>query len=294
MAACLDSDGSVEWPRSPDSHMKLLHRLSLAAVALVFAISLRAADLGQQLGIQTWTLRNMKFEQVVEFAQKHGIRNLQMIGSHMDPKAPMEETKRKKAVLEAAGLRVYTFGVAGTSLDKEENRKLFEFAKVMGIQVIVVEPGDFKIFDNLEELVKEYDIKIAIHNHGIRSLYGNPAVVRALLKHRDKRMGVCMDAGWIASAGMDPTRVFKEYEGRVYDLHLKDKRVEKTQGEDVSFDTHIGEGQGKLGNLLGELKKSGWNGVMAIETDSGDFAKSPDEFVAKAKAFVERASASAN
>jgi len=142
--------------------------------------------------------------------------------------------------------------------------------------------------------VKEYDIKIAIHNHGIRSLYGNPAVVRALLKHRDPRMGVCMDAGWITSTGMDPTRIFKEYEGRVFDIHLKDKRVEKTQGEDVAFDTNIGEGQGKLGNLLAELKKTGWSGVMAIETDSNDFAKNPDDFVAKAKSFVEKTAAGLN
>ncbi len=259
-----------------------------ALAALAITASATAADLSQQLGIQTWTLRNLKFEQVVEFAKKHGIKNLQMIGNHMDPKAPLEETRRKKAVLDAAGLNVYTFGVAGTSLDKEDNRKLFEFAKVMGIKVIVVEPPDYKIFDNLEELVKEYDIRIAIHNHGIRSLYGNPAVVRALIKHRDPRIGVCMDAGWITSTGMDPTRVFKEYEGRVYDLHLKDKRIEKTVGEDVSFDTHIGEGVGKLENLLAELVRTSWPGVLAIETDSADFARNPDEFVDKAKAFVEK------
>ncbi len=274
--------------------MRHFLRLCLSAAVLLAASSLRAAELTDQLGIQTWTLRNLKFEQVVEFAQKHGIKNLQMIGNHMDPKAPVEETKRKKAILDAAGLKVYTFGVAGTSLDKEDNRKLFEFAKLMGISVIVVEPGDFKIFDNLEELVKEYDIRIAIHNHGIRSLYGNPAVVRNLLKHRDPRMGVCMDAGWIASAGMDPTQVFKEYQGRVFDIHLKDKRVEKTQGDDVAFDTHIGEGQAKLGNLLGELRKTGWPGIMAIETDSGDFARAPDEFVAKAKKFVEQAATATN
>jgi sugar phosphate isomerase/epimerase len=101
-------------------------------------------------------------------------------------------------------------------------------------------------------------------------------------------MGVCMDAGWITSTGMDPTKVFKEYEGRVFDVHLKDKRVEKTQGDDVSFDTHIGQGQGKLENLLGELKRVSFPGVMAIETDSNDFARNPDEFVAQAKEFVER------
>jgi len=105
---------------------------------------------------------------------------------------------------------------------------------------------------------------------------------------------VCMDAGWITSTGMDPTRIFKEYEGRVFDIHLKDKRVEKTQGEDVAFDTNIGEGQGKLENLLAELKKTGWSGVMAIETDSNDFAKNPDDFVAKAKSFVEKTAAGLN
>ncbi|MGE3308568.1 MAG: sugar phosphate isomerase/epimerase family protein [Limisphaerales bacterium] len=268
--------------------MKVLTRFLTGAAALLLATSSFAADLASQLGIQTWTLRNLNFDQVVEFAKKHGIRNLQMIGNHMDPNAPVEETRRKKAILDAAGLKVYTFGVAGTSLDKEANRKLFEFAKLLGIRVIVVEPNDFKILDNLEELVKEYDIRIAIHNHGIRSLYGNPAVVRALIKHRDPRVGVCMDAGWVTSTGMDPTDIFKKYEGRVYDIHLKDKRVEKTVGEDVAFDTAIGQGQGRLGNLLAELKRTDWPGILAIETDSPEFAKNPDDFVAGAKAFVEQ------
>lgn len=267
--------------------MSLIRKAIGLAVA-VLALSTQAADLTSQLGIQTWTLRNMDFDQVVAFAQKHGIKNLQIIAKHMDPMASVEETRRKKAVLDGAGLRVYTFGVAGTTLNKEENRKLFEFAKQVGIQLIVVEPPDFAILKNLEELAKEYDIKVAIHNHGIRSLYGNPLVVRTLLKHLDPRIGVCMDAGWITSTGMDPTKVFKEYEGRVFDIHLKDKKVEKTQGDDVSFDTHIGEGQGKLENLLSELKKTNWPGVLAIETDSNDFAREPDEFVSKAKTFVEK------
>lgn len=260
--------------------------LGSALVAALVWTQAAAGDLSGQVGIQTWTLRNMDFDQMVAFAKKHGITNLQVIGKHIDPASPREEYLKKKAVLEANGLRAYTFGVAGTSLDKEQNRKLFTFAKDMGIQLIIVEPPDFKILENLSELAREYDIKVAIHNHGIRSLYGNPLVVRTLLKHLDPRVGVCMDAGWITSTGMDPTKVFKDYEGRVFDIHLKDKRVEKTQGDDVAFDTHIGEGQGNIANLLAELKKSGWKGVLAIETDSNDFARDPDEFVAQAKAFV--------
>jgi sugar phosphate isomerase/epimerase len=268
--------------------MRIITRVSCALAAIAMAASASAADLTQQIGIQTWTLRFLNFDQVIEFAKKQGIRNLQVIGDHMNPKAPIEETRRKKAQLDAAGLRAYTFGVAGTSLDKEENRKLFEFAKEMGMKLIIVEPADFKILDNLEELAKEYDIKVAIHNHGIRSLYGNPAVVRALLKHRDPRMGVCMDAGWIASTGMDPTKVFKEYEGRVFDIHLKDKRIEKTEGDDVYFDTPIGEGRGKLDQLMAELKRVNWQGILAIETDHPEYQRNPEAFVQGAKAFVER------
>ena len=197
----------------------------------------------------------------------------------------MDEIKRKREILEKNGLHVYTFGVAGTSLDKEENRKLFEFAKFMGIKLIVVEPGDFKIFENLEELVKEYDIKIAIHNHGLKSMYGNPLVVKNVLKHRDPRIGVCLDVGWTTAATFDAAKTYLEYEGRVFDIHLKDKRIEKkAQGDDVAIDTKIGEGQTNLKGLFAELKKSNYSGILAIETD-GDY-KDPTDFVESALKIV--------
>jgi sugar phosphate isomerase/epimerase len=246
-----------------------------------------ASEYKPELGIQTWTLRNMEFDEVVVFAKKHQISKLQMISKHMDPHAPVEVTKQKKALLDKNGLTCYSFGVAGTSLDQKQNRQLFEFAKLMGIKVIVVEPGDFAILDQLEELVKEFDIKIAIHNHGITSMYGNPLVVRALLKNRDSRMGVCMDVGWITSARFDAAKVFSEYGGRVYDIHLKDKKVNNTPNGDVATDTEIGKGDANYAGLFKALTEAKWDGVLAIETDSGAFAGDPNEFVGQAKVFVD-------
>lgn len=247
-----------------------------------------AAGLADQVAIQTWTLRNLNFDQVVDFAQRHGIKDLQLIPNHLDyKKESREQLAAKKARLEAAGLRAYTYGVAGTSLDKEENRKLFEFAKFMGMKLIVVEPGDFRIWDNLEELAKEYDIKVAVHNHGIKSLYGNPAVVRQVVLNRDPRLGVCMDVGWVTSGNFDAAQVFKDYKGRVFDIHLKDKKVQKTaKGDDVANDTLVGEGDANYKGLFKALRESGYTGRLAIETDSQDFARQPDEFVRKAKEFV--------
>src|SRR5260370_26426466 len=107
----------------------------------------------------------------------------------------------------------------------------------MGRQSVVVEPGDFKILDQLEELAKEYDIKVAIHNHGIKSLYGNPLVVRTLLKHRDPRIGVCLDVGWSTSGRFDAAKTYREYEGRVLDIHLKDKKLTPSANGDQIKDT---------------------------------------------------------
>lgn len=264
--------------------MKLFSKLLLAAALAVASASTALAH-EYEVGIQTWTLRNLNFDQVVEFCVKHKIKHLQLIGSHIDPKGKKEDWEKKKAILEKNGLVAYTFGVNGTSLNKEDNRKLFEFAKFMGMKLIIVEPNDFKILDNLEELAKEYDMRVAIHNHGIKSLYGNPAVVQALLKHRDPRMGVCMDAGWVASGRFDVVKTFKDYGARVFDIHLKDKKVNTTANGDVATDVFIGEGDANIMGLLKALEEAKWNGVIAIETDNN--LKDPTEHVSKALKFVE-------
>ncbi len=277
-----------------------LRLFAVALLAITFALtSARAAAAGPQLGIQSWTCRNMSFDEVVEFATKHQIKNLQLISKHIDPKGTKEETLRKKAILDARGLTCYTFGVNGTSLDKEDNRKSFEFAKLMGIKIIIVEPKNMAEWDNLEQLVKEYDIKLAIHNHGTGSVYGDPATVQKILAVRDARIGVCLDVGWVTAAGFDVAKVFREYNGRVFDMHLKDKRLEPAapgamvtdkQGQKkpagpTILDVEIGTGQANYQGLFAEIKKAKWSGVMAIETDNGEFAKDPNRLVAGGVAF---------
>ena len=277
-----------------------LRLFAVALLAITFALtSARAAAAGPQLGIQSWTCRNMSIDEVVEFATKHQIKNLQLISKHIDPKGTKEETLRKKAILDARGLTCYTFGVNGTSLVKEDNRKLFEFAKLMGIKIIIVEPKNMAEWDNLEQLVKEYDIKLAIHNHGTGSVYGDPATVQKILAVRDARIGVCLDVGWVTAAGFDVAKVFREYNGRVFDMHLKDKRLEPAapgamvtdkQGQKkpagpTILDVEIGTGQANYQGLFAEIKKAKWSGVMAIETDNGEFAKDPNKLVAGGVAF---------
>ncbi len=85
----------------------------------------------------------------------------------------------------------------------------------------------------------------------------------------------------------DAGKEFVAYKGRVYDIHLKDKKTEKTaDGKSVILDVMVGTGDANYKGLLAELKKAKWPGVMAIETDNATFAKEPSEFVAGAIKFV--------
>jgi len=263
-------------------HSRLpLHRAAaLLLTGLLFTLPAPSTAAEFKLGIQSYMLGRLDFDQMVEFAKKHEIKHLQLFARHLGPQSPPEEIAKRKKQLEDAGLVAYTFGVAGTSPDKEENRKLFEFAKTMGMKLIIVEPREFSILDNLEELVKEYDIKIAIHNHGIKTLYGNPAVVKSLLNGRDPRMGVCLDAGWIASARFNPAHIFQDYQGRVFDIHLKDKKVSASENGDVAVDTFVGQGDAKLDQLLKVASEAGYDGVYALESDAG--YSDPTEHIVKA------------
>jgi L-ribulose-5-phosphate 3-epimerase len=260
--------------------------LLLLITSLLFGCAAEKADTADiKLGLQSWTCRNMSFEETVLFAKKSGIKYVEFFRAHIDPDASEAENLVKKAFLEEHGVVAYSIGVSRTSTDKEENRKLFEVAKLFGMEVVVVEPKNMEEWDNLEELVKEYDIKLAIHNHGAGTVYGDPATVKQVLAERDKRIGVCMDIGWVVAAGHDPLETYKGYNGRVSDMHFKDKKLVEQDGKQVPVDTLIGEGDASFVPLFDEMKRSAWKGVIAIETDSKEFQKDPTELVEGAKAF---------
>jgi sugar phosphate isomerase/epimerase len=103
--------------------------------------------------------------------------------------------------------------------------------------------------------------------------------------HRDSHIGVCLDAGWIASSRLDPAKTFKEYNGRVYDIHLKDKKVTCTDKGDRNTDVFLGDGDANLKSLLKACKDAHWDGVLAVETDKD--LKDPTEHMEKAIEFFD-------
>ena len=160
-------------------------------------------------------------------------------------------------------------GVVKPVLDEAETRKIFEGAKRMGITVLVAEPETHNrieelgpVMDVVEKLAKEYQIKVAIHNHpGPKSFYWHPDTVLAAVQGRSPLLGACADVGHWVRSGLDPVDCLKKLEGRVIALHFKDLDQATLSGHDVPWGTGVSNVKG----MLAELKRQKFKGAFCVE-----------------------------
>ncbi len=170
-----------------------------------------------------------------------------------------------KDALAKRGVLAVSFGVVGLPSNEAESRKVFEFAKKMGIRTIVTEPGE-DAMDGIERLVREYDIRVAIHNHPRQANNPNykvwdPNYVLSLVKNRDKRIGACADTGHWVRSGIKPVDALRILRGRVLESHLKDLHEFSPGGHDVPFGTGVSDIRG----ILDELRAQNFDGNLSIE-----------------------------
>jgi sugar phosphate isomerase/epimerase len=170
-----------------------------------------------------------------------------------------------QAKLKQAGLKAVNYGVVGIPNNEAEARKVFEFAKKMGLRAVTTESAD--AINVIEKLAVEYDIAVAFHNHpGRMSNPGykiwSPHYVAGLVQGRDRRVGACADTGHWTRSGIKPVEALRVLKGRIISSHLKDLNefgVEK--GHDVPFGTGVGD----VKAVLDELKAQGFEGNLSIE-----------------------------
>jgi sugar phosphate isomerase/epimerase len=164
-----------------------------------------------------------------------------------------------KVKLDKTGVKLVNYGVEVLNKDEARSRKIFDFAKLMGIETIVAEPEPGS-FDILDKLTEEYGIDIAIHNHPKPSRYWSPDVILEATKGHSKRIGSCADTGHWMRSGIVPVDAVKKLEGRIISAHFKD--LDKMgDGHDVIW----GTGQGHAKEVLAELNRQGFRGVFSIE-----------------------------
>lgn len=180
-----------------------------------------------------------------------------------DHNASEEVIQKVKAKLAEHHIKAVNYGVVDIPKDEENARKIFEFAKKMGLRAVTTE--SVPSMDTIEKMVKEYDIQVAFHNHPRRPNDANykvwdPWYILSIVKDRDARIGACADTGHWQTSGLNPVYCVRVLKGRIISSHLKDKS-DFGQAHDVPY----GQGVGEIKRVLDELKKQNFQGNISIE-----------------------------
>ncbi|MFM7845985.1 MAG: sugar phosphate isomerase/epimerase family protein [Planctomycetota bacterium] len=176
---------------------------------------------GFPIGVQSYSLREFNFLEAVRHIQGLGVHYTEFFGKHLAVTATADEIASTLKVLSEAKIKLIAHGVNGFTKDHEANRKVFAFAKQAGIRNLTADPTPDS-FDSLEKLVAEYDVRIAIHNHGPGHRYDKLEQVVQAVKGRHPLIGVCVDTGHVIRTKEDPIKWTRELGPRVFAMHLKD------------------------------------------------------------------------
>jgi len=191
----------------------------------------------------------------------------------LDENLSDEHIKLLTAKLEAAGIKAVNCYVGNQnfvagSKDESRPRKVFEFARKLGLRGLTGEPPEDQ-FDIVEKLAKEYDIQFCIHNHRKNESHPeyrnwDPSHVWSLMKNRDRRIGACVDTGHLARSDLKPVDAIKTLGHRVLSVHLKDPKDSGAEAPDQPF----GQGVADIKGVLAELKRMGFKGHIAVEYEN--------------------------
>jgi sugar phosphate isomerase/epimerase len=253
-----------------------------------------AEKLGWRLGCQAYSFNQYTFFEALEKNASLGLRVIEAYpGQKLSKEKPdiqiidsmsADARKEVKKRLADLGIKLANYGVCGLSKDEAQGRRIFDFAKDMGIETLVSEPAE-DAFDTVEKLCDEYQINVAIHNHPKPSVYWNSDKVLEVCKNRSKRIGSCSDTGhWMRSA-LNPLEQLKKLEGRIISFHFKDLNK---YGEDA-HDVPWGTGEANVKALLTEIKRQGIKAVFSIEYEYNWTSSVPE--IAKCVAYFDKVAA---
>jgi sugar phosphate isomerase/epimerase len=227
------------------------------------AAQVPAASLPIRLGIASYTFREFTRAQMIGYLKQLNVHDLNCkdVKDHL----PTDPAQEAAAVADytAAGIRLHAVGAIYFLKDEDDDiRAKFEYAKRAGVKVIVAGDPSPQSLPRVEKFVKEYDIRIAIHNHGPEDkLWQSPLDILKLIKNMDPRIGCCIDVGHTARAGTDVVQAIHEVGPRLFNMHMKDLADMKVKESQVA----VGEGKMPVRAIFEALTATGYKGFVDLE-----------------------------
>ena len=247
---------------------------------------------GFEMGIQSFTLRKLPLEPMLDAVVKLGLSNVELIpetklwfyefGSHFPVSEDVSAVLAVKAALARRGIRLAASGVHGVA-DEAEARRLFAFAQLASIPLLTIMPDDAAL-DALDQLCAQHpEVRLGIHNHGPHFRYDKIADVEKSLASRHPNFGACVDTGHFIRSGEDPVEALRRLGPRVWGVHLKD-----FEGEGFFAEGRIlGQGKLDLDGVFRALRQIGFTPDRAL---SLEYESHPDDPIADVQACLRAAS----
>jgi sugar phosphate isomerase/epimerase len=219
-----------------------------------------------RLGMASYTFRNFSRAQLIGFMKLLQIfaLNAKDVKDHL----PMDPQQEATALADyaAAGIKLHAIGAVYFEKNEDADiRSKFEYCKRAGINVIVAGDPTPENLPRIEKFVKEYDIRIAIHNHGPEDkLWHSPLDVLKAVKNMDPRIGCCIDVGHAVRAGTGVVQAIHEIGPRLFNMHMKDL----TNLESKESQVAVGEGILPIREIFGALIATKYRGFVDLEYET--------------------------
>lgn len=237
-----------------------------------------------KVGIQSYSLRGFDAKTALQHTRKLGLQYWEAYPAHVPLGTLPAHIAEQRKMLSDAGVTLLAYGVVGFDANETKAREYFDFAKAMGLVSLSANPKkDKATFDLLDKLVDEYNVAIAIHNHGPGALYDKVGDVEEMVRDRHPLIGACVDTGHYLRSDENPTEVIQKLGNRVHGVHLKDvrsirdpkevaklekeidpRRLKQFQKESKIF-TILGEGDLDVVGCLKALKELDYSKSVSIE-----------------------------
>ena len=222
------------------------------------------------IGIQTYSLRGYPVAEALRHAKDLGFTHVEVYPGMFPITDDVAAIAAQRKLADDLGLVLSAHSVNRFTKDAAANRKVFAYAKALGVPTLGADP-DPDSFASLDDLVKEFDIKIAIHNHGPRHRYNKVVDVLRAIEGRDLRIGALADLGHFIRSGEKPVDVIRALKGRLYGIHLKDfaEMQDKTKG------VILGQGHIDVPAVFAALAQVGFPADAALSIEYEENEKNP-------------------
>jgi sugar phosphate isomerase/epimerase len=240
---------------------------ALAAPGAVGSLAQPSPSAGKalpiQLGLASYTFRNFTRAQLIGFMKQLNVTalNAKDVKDHLP--ADLQEEAKALADYAASGIKLHAAGTISLAKDDEADmRGKFEYCKRAGISVMVAGNPTPEALPRIEKLVKEYDIRVAIHNHGPEDkLWPSSLDVLKAVKGFDPRIGCCIDLGHAARAGTDVVQAIHAAGPRLFNVHMKDLMNFESKESQVA----VGEGILPVREIFEALIAAKYKGFVDLE-----------------------------